>query len=88
MNLKSIADLDEGDSCDIVGVVLNYKAPKKCTKGSDYMMNVLLRDIKDLAKVISVNIFQKKIEDFPPLESNGDILLLHRIKVSLLCHCF
>uniref|UniRef100_A0A8C6SUC9 Protection of telomeres protein 1 n=1 Tax=Neogobius melanostomus TaxID=47308 RepID=A0A8C6SUC9_9GOBI len=64
---------------NVYGVVLFFKQPYK-TLGSDYCTFLKITDQSN--STISCNIFLPKLEDHPKIFKAGDIIRMHRVKVT------
>ncbi len=77
----SIAQIDEEGFYNLYGVVSLMHPPKKSNRGTgDYIETIILRDPSS-DQGVTLNVFAASIASLPKVLA-GDILRVHRVKVS------
>ncbi|KAL8865457.1 MAG: hypothetical protein Q9174_006875, partial [Haloplaca sp. 1 TL-2023] len=67
---------------NVIGVVTDFLAPTK-SRGRDYMSSFRLADHTVFDDGAKVRFFKPMERELPPIQSNGDVLVLRNIKVML-----
>ncbi|XP_013394446.1 protection of telomeres protein 1-like [Lingula anatina] len=76
-----LSKLTRGATVDVYAVVKFFKPPTK-TRGSDYYMVLSLVDpsLADKEKIKCI-LFAKSATDLPPVQTEGEIVRMHRLKI-------
>lgn len=79
-----VAEAQAGAFMSFLGIVLSFRTPKK-SKGTDYVMNVMLADDSgdgSFTKYISINIFRESLDDFPRRITLGNVIAVKGVRCS------
>lgn len=84
LGLTPIGELEShiSEVVNVIGVVLTYRE-RRLTKRGEWMQTFTLADnsCSKYQKFLTVNIFRKTIEAFPPIRSTGCILFIKALKI-------
>lgn len=76
----AIDDLKIGMTANVYGFVRRYTEPKR-TRGTDLVMTVCLVDRVPTKTELTLVLFQHTVEQLPLIQSTGDIMRCHRLKI-------
>lgn len=81
--IVSIADTVVGTTCNLMGIVTRFLAPKKSARGTDYLVVLWLRDAScpKPDSGIAINMFVPNPGAMPTIRAVGDVLLLRNVRI-------
>nr|AGG22603.1 protection of telomere 1-like protein [Schmidtea mediterranea] len=81
-DFTALTDVKVGEFSNVMGIIKYCSDPKK-TKGKDYQMTVSITDASvGYEGKIVCNLFNAKPENLPRITGRGDVIIMHKLKIS------